>query len=65
MNALKDYVTRACTGKHKAYKPTFTINEFFNVYAPSSDNNNPYKYASYVAGKLKVLTTMPIKDLLT
>lgn len=65
MLALRDYVTRACTGKHKAYKPDFTITEFFNVYAPSSDNNNPYKYASWVAGKLGVLTTMKIKDLLT
>lgn len=62
--ALKNYVERACTGKHKAYKPDFTIKQFFNVYAPSSDNNNPDKYAIFVANKCGVPVTFQIKDLI-
>ncbi len=62
--ALKDYVTRACTGKHKAYKPTFTIAQFFGVYAPSEDHNDPKVYANYVAKRIGKPVTMQIKDLL-
>ncbi len=49
--ALKDFVTLACMNKLKAYK-NVSILEFFNIYAPSSDNNNPNSYASYVAKKV-------------
>lgn len=62
MLALEDYVTRACTGRHASYKPDFTITQFFEVYAPKSDNNNPHTYASWVAGKLRILTTVKIKE---
>lgn len=64
-NALKDYVTRAATGKHLAYRPDFTILQFFKVYSPSSDNNNPQKYAEWVCDRLKILITTKIKDLIT
>lgn len=60
---LKDYVTRACTGKHKAYQPTYNISQFFGVYAPTLDNNNPDKYAQFVADKIKLPITTQIKDL--
>ena len=60
---LKDYVTRAATGKHKAYKPDFTIKQFFNVYAPSSDNNQPDLYANWVASRIGLATTFQIKNL--
>jgi len=63
-NYLVDYVTRACTGKHTAYRPDMSILDFFKVYAPSSDNNEPKKYADFVSKKLQVSVTMPIKDLL-
>lgn len=63
MSYLRDYVTRACTGKHKAYKPEFTILQFFKVYAPSSDNNHPEIYANFVANKVGIPTTFKIKDL--
>lgn len=63
--ALEDYVTRACTGKHKAYKPDFTIAQFFSVYAPSGDNNHPDLYANWVAKKIGVPVTTKIRDLLT
>ncbi len=63
MNALRDYVTRAATGKHKAYKPEFTITQFFKTYAPSSDNNQPDIYASWVANKVGISINFKIKDL--
>lgn len=63
-NALLDYLTRAATGKHKAYKPEFTLLRFFQTYAPSSDKNNPNKYAEYVAKRLGVPVTEQIKNLI-
>jgi hypothetical protein len=63
--ALRDYVIRACTGGHKSYRPDFTILQFFKVYAPSVDKNDPVAYANWVANKLNVPVTMKIKDLLS
>lgn len=34
--------------------PEWTVIDFFENYAPSSDNNNPYKYASYVATRVGI-----------
>lgn len=62
---LKDYVTRACTGRHQAYKPTFTITQFFQVFSPTLDKNNPELYATTIAGKLKIPVTTQIRELLT
>lgn len=64
MAYLKDYVTRACTGKHKAYSPKFTIIDFFNVYAPTGDNNNPGQYAKWVANRIGVDVSFKIQNLL-
>jgi len=61
--ALLDYLTRAATGKHKAYKPEFTLLQFFKVYSPSADNNNPLAYATYVAKKLNLPIETQIKTL--
>lgn len=61
---LKDYVTRACTGKHLSYKPEFTITKFFLVYSPTLDKNDPIKYATWVAEKLNIPVTTKIQDLL-
>ena len=41
-----------------------TILQFFQKYAPSSDGNYPTKYAEFVAGKVALQITNPIKDLL-
>jgi hypothetical protein len=62
--ALLDYLTRAATGKHKAYKPDFTLLRFFQTYAPSADSNNPDLYAKYVAKRLGVPVTTKIKTLI-
>lgn len=64
MAYLKDYVTRACTGKHKAYSPMFTLIDFFNVYAPAGDKNNPGEYAKWVANRIGVDVSFKIQNLL-
>ena len=61
---LKNLVYKACTGQSKIYKPDMTILQFFQKYAPSSDGNYPTKYAEFVAGKVALQITNPIKDLL-
>lgn len=77
-NALLDYLTRAATGKHPAYKPEMMLlNQayispektpkvlpgFFQVYAPSLDRNNPKAYAQYVAKRIGVPIETQIKNL--
>lgn len=61
--ALLDYLTRAATGKHKAYKPDFSLLQFFQVYAPSTDKNQPNVYARYVANRIGVEISEKIKNL--
>lgn len=51
-------------GKNGDELPDFSIRDFFHIYAPSSDSNNPHIYASFVAGKLGVEPEYLIKDLL-
>jgi hypothetical protein len=57
--ALMDYVKRAATGKHAAYKPEYSIKKFFSIYAPDGEKviNN---YSSFVAVKAGLSTTDPI-----
>ena len=64
-NYLKDYITRACTGRHKAYSPTFTIKDFIKVYAPPSENSDASirNYANHIIKKLGVEETTQLKDL--
>lgn len=60
--ALKDYITRACTGKHKAYRPGMTLRQFFSVYAPDGDliiDN----YSAYVAKRIGVTRETVISTL--
>lgn len=60
---LKDYVRRACTGKHPSYLPDMTIVQFFRIYAPISDKNNPDAYAQWVCNRMKILPSTKIKEL--
>lgn len=46
---LLDLLTRAATGKSSIYYPSMTLKQFYDKYAPSSDNNNPDIYADAVA----------------
>jgi hypothetical protein len=61
--ALIHQVRIAVTGKSKVYKPSDSILQFFDKYAPSSDNNYPVNYAKYVASKIGVTTSFQLGNL--
>lgn len=61
---LKKYVKRAATGEHKAYKKGCTIEEFFKVYAPTGDNNNPDAYAKWVAKRIGETVDKRVVDII-
>ena len=52
--ALIVSLTNAATGKSGVYSPSDTLEDFFKKYAPSNDNNDPIKYARFVANRLGV-----------
>jgi hypothetical protein len=54
MKTLRVMITNCASGKSQVYKPTDSLVNFFNKYAPASDNNNPNHYASVVAKKMGV-----------
>lgn len=62
--ALLHQLTIAATGKSSVYRPTMTLLEFFQKYAPSEDNNHPETYAKYVANYIGVTPQTLIKDLI-
>lgn len=63
--ALVTMVQNAASGKSKVYHPTMTILEFFQVFAPSQDSNDPHAYALYVAKRLSVdASVYQIKNLI-
>jgi hypothetical protein len=61
--ALQQFLIYACTGELRSYKPTMTLLDFYKVYAPSSDNNNPLNYATCVANDLGVSIDTKISEL--
>jgi peptidoglycan hydrolase-like protein with peptidoglycan-binding domain len=52
--ALKALLKRAASGGSKYYNANGSLYDFYNVYAPSSDNNHPNLYAEYVAKRIGV-----------
>lgn len=62
-NALVHQLKIAIDGRSKVYKPTMTLLDFFNVYAPSSDGNFPRSYATFVAKRLGVTVDTVISTL--
>lgn len=65
LRALKTLVTNAATGKSSVYRASMTIPQFFALYSPSSDGNDPISYAHQVAQKLGVdSATWQIKSLI-
>lgn len=62
--ALVQFITLACENQLRAYKDK-TIYGFFEVYAPSGDNNTPRRYAEIVAKAVGVSPDSKMKDLLT
>lgn len=49
VNALLQKIKNAQAGNSKVYDPDMSLLQFFQKYAPSSDNNNPAAYAKMVA----------------
>jgi len=62
--ALSNMIKRAASGESKVYKPNMTFVQFFNVYAPSSDKNDPDQYARVVAKACGVAITTEIRELI-
>ena len=44
-------------------KPSSTLQDLINVYAPKEDNNNPTSYANTVASNLGISTSTPISEI--
>lgn len=63
-NALIHQLRIAADGRSSVYRPDMTILEFFEKYAPSSDNNWPRVYAQYVADRIGVPIETKIKTLI-
>lgn len=63
-DALIHQLRIAANGESRVYQPDMTLLRFFEVYAPSSDNNHPEHYAMFVAKRLGVEITTKIKTLL-
>lgn len=53
-NTLKGMILSAAKGLSKVYKPSDTLYDFFNKFAPASDNNLPLHYAEVVASAMNV-----------
>ena len=64
-NYLKDYLHRACTGKHKSYKPEFSLFKFVATYAPPSENSSAsiLNYATHIAKALDLPAETQLKEL--
>lgn len=45
--------------------PAWTISDFFENYAPSTDGNNPLLYAAFVARRLGVSVSYSVKNILS
>lgn len=54
LEALIRLVELVISGKSAHYTPTMNLNQFFGVYAPTSDNNAPSVYAAFVGRKIGV-----------
>ena len=63
-DTLCQMLTNACIGKSKTYNPNMSLIEFFSLYAPTTDKNDPIRYATYIAKKLEVNPEEPIRNLI-
>lgn len=62
--ALLKLLTNAATGAiMPSYTPQMSLYDFFSRYAPSSDNNEPNRYAEFVANQVGVSPSDPIGQL--
>ena len=64
MEALKLQIRIGATGESRVYRPDMTLLQFFNIYAPSSDNNQPSIYYQFVLDTTGFTSAMTLQDLL-
>lgn len=62
--ALRNHIINACMGKLKAYNSSGNLYDFYNVYAPASDGNDPKHYAEFVAKYMGISPDIIIKTLI-
>ena len=55
--ALVLLLTNAINGQSQIYNPQMTFQQFFNIYAPSTDGNEPSAYTLFVVHELGLLPT--------
>lgn len=60
----RDLFIRAASGGSKLYNPEGSLYDFYEVFAPSKDKNNPRQYAESVAHYIGVDPNVSIKTLL-
>ena len=63
LQSLENMILNAARGNSSVYKSTMTLLQFFQKYAPSSDNNNPLRYAEVVAKRMGVPVNFTINGL--
>ena len=64
LDALKTLLTRAAKGLSSVYRPDDTLLQFYQKYAPASDNNHPETYARAIAKRIGVTIETKIKNLI-
>lgn len=62
-NALKGQILLVANGKSKVYPNPCTLEQFFNVYAPSSENDT-LTYINFVATKMRVTKDYQLSNLI-
>lgn len=63
--ALIHQLTIACNGKSKVYNPEMDLYDFYEVYAPRSDKNDPIAYANAAIKYLGIPPRAKIKTFLS
>lgn len=62
--ALKYQIYLAASGKSRYYRSDMTLLEFFNVYAPPHDSNQPNVYTAFVVKQTGLTKDTLISDLI-
>ena len=63
--ALCFQIQIACDGRSKVYSPENTLYQFFAIYAPAYDKNQPKLYAERAAARLGIPGSTQMKMLIT
>lgn len=64
LDALKRQILLVARGKSKVFPSPCTIQQFFHIYAPSTDGNDPESYADQVATAMGVTKTFSLSGII-